>query len=336
MDSIGLKNALIINRRLSFAFGCAMLALLLMMGTAFSQTLPNWVQTKTFSQPFTKEYLPNNQINTMTENPASLGILASGILRQTAWKLQKSGLTSAMIMAPLQQDLERQGFEILFECLAKTCGGFDFRFQLELFPEPHMHVDYNDYYYILARKNGALGSDIVVLLASRSNTSGYLHMRRISAESKDRLPFELILGDAVPMAQTLTPAKRANENLENTLISNGFVVLETVGFKSGGTDILVTDRSELSALAAFIKSRPEVLVTLVGHTDNLGSLEGNIKLSLERAQSLLKFMLTEFDVPPAQISAQGIGYLSPRDNNQTAEARAHNRRVEALINQAQN
>jgi outer membrane protein OmpA-like peptidoglycan-associated protein len=114
------------------------------------------------------------------------------------------------------------------------------------------------------------------------------------------------------------------------------VVLETVGFKSGGTDILVTDRSELSALAAFIKSRPEVSVTLVGHTDNLGSLEGNIKLSLERAQSLLKFMLTEFDVPPAQISAQGIGYLSPRDNNQTAEARAHNRRVEALINQAQN
>jgi OOP family OmpA-OmpF porin len=37
------------------------------------------------------------------------------------------------------------------------------------------------------------------------------------------------------------------------------------------------------------------------------------------------------DVPPAQVEAQGVGYLSPRDTNLTDEGRTRNRRVEVIL-----
>ncbi|MFB0994496.1 MAG: OmpA family protein, partial [Paracoccaceae bacterium] len=60
------------------------------------------------------------------------------------------------------------------------------------------------------------------------------------------------------------------------------------------------------------------------------------KLSFQRAESLRRYMITKMNVSSDQIFAEGVGYLSPRDSNQSPEGRKRNRRVEAMINQAKN
>jgi OOP family OmpA-OmpF porin len=69
----------------------------------------------------------------------------------------------------------------------------------------------------------------------------------------------------------------------------------------------------------------------VGHTDAQGGLETNIRLSRARAQAVRRYLIEELDVAPAQVEAEGIGYLAPRESNATPEGREANRRVEVVI-----
>ena len=70
---------------------------------------------------------------------------------------------------------------------------------------------------------------------------------------------------------------------------------------------------------------------LVGHTDAVGALEGNIRLSKKRAEAVMRRLIDGYGVDPVQLSAEGIGYLSPRASNATEEGRRLNRRVEVVL-----
>ena len=72
-------------------------------------------------------------------------------------------------------------------------------------------------------------------------------------------------------------------------------------------------------------------MVLVGHTDAQGSLEANINLSRIRARAVRQFLISELDVSPGQVSAEGIGFLAPRSTNSTEDGRQSNRRVEVVI-----
>jgi len=87
----------------------------------------------------------------------------------------------------------------------------------------------------------------------------------------------------------------------------------------------------LERLAAFLKDQPTVRIALVGHTDSVGSLQPNIALSRSRAAAVRDRLIEIYDIPPAQIEAEGMGYLAPVASNLTAQGREDNRRVEAVL-----
>ncbi len=72
-------------------------------------------------------------------------------------------------------------------------------------------------------------------------------------------------------------------------------------------------------------------VILVGHTDASGPLDMNVAVSRKRAESVVARLINVYGVPSAQVSAEGVGYLSPRASNLTDEGRHKNRRVEAVL-----
>jgi OOP family OmpA-OmpF porin len=84
-------------------------------------------------------------------------------------------------------------------------------------------------------------------------------------------------------------------------------------------------------LAAYLIANPARQVVLVGHTDAVGSLESNITLSKRRAASVEARLEDEYGVPSAQLSADGVGFLSPLVSNLTEDGRNRNRRVEAVL-----
>lgn len=89
--------------------------------------------------------------------------------------------------------------------------------------------------------------------------------------------------------------------------------------------------STLGALADYLKQNPARQVTLVGHTDAVGSLDANIALSKRRARSVMQYLTQELGVSASQVAAEGVGYLAPRASNLTDAGREANRRVEVTL-----
>ena len=242
-----------------------------------------------------------------------------GAIRREAWHLPGSQRTTAEILAPLKDSLEEDGYNILYTCVDTDCGGFDFRFDLDLIPEPDMHVDLGDYRYLAARKSGA--KDVVVVTVSRSTSTGFIHIARAgpsapAATSNPKVPL------ALPV-----PAGPIIEQLETT----GHAVLEDLEFSTGSATLEARAFPSLSDLAKWLRADPSRRIVLVGHSDGVGALDRNIALSRERAQAVVVRLAEAHDIDPARLSAEGIGYLSPRASNSTDEGRAVNRRVEVVI-----
>lgn len=251
---------------------------------------------------------------------------ASGSVTRQAWRIGGIALTSYELLLDLRGQLVDDGYEVLFECSTEACGGFDFRFGTEVIGEPEMHVDLGDFHYLAASRAGD-APDYVSLMVSRSPSAGFVQVVQVGELAAQ--PVEAMAstkaepGTALPAAVT-GDVGAAMENV-------GRFVLGDLVFNTGSSDLGPGDFTSLTELADYLKAHPGKRVALVGHTDAEGSLSGNIALSKRRAESVMTRLIDDFGVDPAQLEAEGVGYLAPIASNQTDEGRTRNRRVEAIL-----
>jgi len=124
-------------------------------------------------------------------------------------------------------------------------------------------------------------------------------------------------------------------DLAQSLEDQGRFILSGLVFETGSAQLGNAIFGSLQDLADYLIANPDRTVALVGHTDFVGSLDGNIALSKRRAGSVLERLVTTYDIPRHQLDAQGMGYLSPVASNLTEEGRETNRRVEVIITSTQ-
>lgn len=246
--------------------------------------------------------------------------LAQGTITVQAFRIDGE-VSPAALMAPVSDSLVAAGFETLFSCETQSCGGFDFRFSLQLIPPPDMFVDLGDYVFLSAKS----GEQYVSAVASRSATSGYLHLARIVPTGQQIEP------TSTAVLPTLPASKTPLGSLGETLETLGRVVLEDLTFSSGSTVLLDDRYRSLEELSAYLVQNPAKVVALVGHTDSSGSLDLNVSISKERAAAARALLIEAYGVPAEQVSAEGMGYLAPRATNLTGEGRTLNRRVEVIL-----
>ncbi|MEA3431203.1 MAG: OmpA family protein, partial [candidate division WOR-3 bacterium] len=79
-----------------------------------------------------------------------------------------------------------------------------------------------------------------------------------------------------------------------------------------------------------LQQNPELKLYVVGHTDNVGSLTYNMKLSQARADAVVTKLISEYSVNAERLEAHGFGFLAPVASNKTEEGRVKNRRVELV------
>jgi len=108
------------------------------------------------------------------------------------------------------------------------------------------------------------------------------------------------------------------------------VMLNNLFFATDKTDILPESETELENLYRFLSDNPEVRIKIIGHTDNVGSVSHNQRLSEGRAKSVLQSM-TQRGIDPSRIQFEGRGSSEPITTNDTDEGRTQNRRVEFII-----
>lgn len=245
---------------------------------------------------------------------------------QRSWRIE-GDFTSLAVMGALRDAVESAGFRILYQCAARECGGFDFRYAIPLLPEPFMHVDLGDYRYLSARK----GEAGLAVMVSRSAAAVHVEVTEVAAANASAavptVPSATTSTVPTPTASPAPPATGIAAGLQQ----DGRVVLEDLAFASGAGALLPGDYPSLAALADWLAANPKARIVLVGHTDASGGLAGNVALSKQRAASVRAALLAVPGVQAAQVGAEGVGYLAPRAPNQTEEGRQKNRRVEAVL-----
>ncbi len=257
--------------------------------------------------------------------PAGMPVLTgTGEVRQQAWRVDAPGLTTLQLLQPLTEQLTDNGFEVLFTCTDDACGGYDFRFATPVLPAPAMHVDLGDYRFVATQRDVDGQVELLSLFASRSSSAGFIQVIRVGS------------ADTAPVAAADAPAARAvaptiTGDLGQALETIGRFVLADLAFQTGSAQLGEADFATLQNLADYLVANPERTVALVGHTDSVGSLDGNIALSKRRAGSVLERLVTAYDIPRRQLEAEGMGYLSPIATNVTQEGREANRRVEVIM-----
>lgn len=251
--------------------------------------------------------------------------MVQGEVTSSAWHLPGAAGTTLQIFAPLKDQLLAENFKPLFECATDACGGFDFRYAIEVLPEPQMHVDLGDFLFLSAERISLVGPEYVTLLVSRSAERGFVQLVRVGAARPEPIA-------AAPDAPVADPAVTPlHLGLAETLEAQGHVELGDLVFATGSSELDTGRFESLAVLAAYLKANPRARITLVGHTDAEGSLAANIALSERRARSVAERLIAEFGVSAAQLSSDGVGYLAPRATNLTDEGRRRNRRVEAML-----
>jgi OOP family OmpA-OmpF porin len=104
------------------------------------------------------------------------------------------------------------------------------------------------------------------------------------------------------------------------------LVLEKVFFETNSAKLKAESSETLDNVAASLIANPDVKILIAGHTDNTGSAKYNLKLSDQRANTVMNYLVSK-GVNPSTLTAKGFGLTEPIADNKTAEGRAQNRRV---------
>lgn len=259
---------------------------------------------------------------------------ADGAVEVVAYRLPLETGSTLELLQTLRGQLVRAGFVVIFECETEACGGFDFRYGLDVLSEPDMHVNLNDFRYLSARR-GAL--EDVALLVSRAGQTGFVQITRVSRQAGGVTVVEPVLPPVKPLAAAdpSGPVQDIGEAAMPSLIagleSGLSMVMADLVFAPGASSLSTGLYDSVVQLAGWLGADPRRKVMLVGHTDASGGFEANLRLSQLRAESVRQALLSIQGVVPDQVQAEGIGPLAPRATNLTEEGRRQNRRVEVMV-----
>ena len=123
----------------------------------------------------------------------------------------------------------------------------------------------------------------------------------------------------------------AGSGIDVTEQGDGILLnLPDVTFAVDSTEISGAFQSALDRVAQSMIQYPNSLIDVYGHTDSTGSDTYNLDLSKRRADAVARYLISR-GVSSARIQTQGMGETYPVADNNTAEGRAKNRRVEVKI-----
>jgi OmpA-OmpF porin, OOP family len=144
-----------------------------------------------------------------------------------------------------------------------------------------------------------------------------------------------VAGQTATSAQQMADAANGRVGvLTNTVanLDNYHAVAET-SVKFGFNKDILTPKSKeaLDQLAGGIASTKGYIIALEGSTDSVGSSEYNYDLSQRRANSVIQYLASKYNVPAHKIYVIGLGKDKPVESNKTSAGRESNRRVDVRL-----
>ncbi len=137
----------------------------------------------------------------------------------------------------------------------------------------------------------------------------------------------LITFDAIEV-QSMDKGLVSVKDMETNIMENGHIAIYDIHFDSGKSEIKPESAYALKNIAEYLNAHNDIKFVIVGHTDNTGDFDSNIKLSKDRADAVKTELISKYSVKAEQLKTFGDGQTAPVATNSTDEGKAKNRRVE--------
>jgi outer membrane protein OmpA-like peptidoglycan-associated protein len=118
--------------------------------------------------------------------------------------------------------------------------------------------------------------------------------------------------------------------LSTGISASGHIVVNGILFDTAKADVKPESKPALDEVAKMLKDNASLKVYVVGHTDNVGALAGNVDLSKRRAAAVVQELTTKYGIAAARLAPYGAGPYAPIASNDKEDGRTLNRRVELV------
>lgn len=236
--------------------------------------------------------------------------------------------------------LKAKGFTPVFECANADCGK-NFKDLKYSAKEPAIVVSKvaNQRRLFLSRgifnlvvepryalfKKGDAGNETYIGIFAGKNVGN--RMGDVSKALLDRVG--VLIESVEPGVREDKIVTLSAEDIGNSLGADGRAVIYGLFFDFDKATITAESAPQLAEMVSYLKSDNNLRVYVVGHTDNKGELDYNVKLSSARAKAVVD-ALAKAGIDMGRMIAKGVGPLAPLATNTTKAGQAKNRRVELV------
>jgi len=242
-----------------------------------------------------------------------------GAITRIGYRLP-SGRSTLEVIRSYEQAITGHDGEILFECSGESeCGnGFDNGLN-DLPGEEALFsaetVDEDNQRYLAAKLDSPQGEVYVMVYTyyQYSTERPFIRLRIVETGGKQE---QLVTLNADALMQELN--------------QTGHVAVRGIYFDSDKATLRPESEPALREMAKLLNNNPELEVYLVGHTDNTGEFDYNMKLSQWRSKAVGDYLIGNLNVDRGQLATHGVGPLAPVASNDTEAGRQKNRRVEMV------
>lgn len=181
--------------------------------------------------------------------------------------------------------------------------------------------------HLLAGSATSGGSAYLAAMLERPEGDIYISLGG-AQYAQDEVLFMLDVIETRPVEDDLVKADAdyMGDEIERT----GHVALYGIYFDFNSATLKAESDPTLAEIATLLQQKPDLKLYVVGHTDAVGTLAYNMKLSKDRALSVISALTSRFQISSKRMEGHGVGPLAPVSSNAGEEGRKLNRRVELV------
>lgn len=255
--------------------------------------------------------------------------------------LSPEGRSSLEVFANFKDALTEKGFAPAFECAKEACGP-SFKVLKYAWDKPETKVISEkaeqlrnlvgdamldkiiDPRYVLMTMGEGDEVTTVAVFAGQ-NQGGTFGTYSEAIQNRVGVLVEIV----EPKGREKKMVTISAEEIDSTITADGKIILYGILFDFDKATIKPESQPQLDEMAHYLESNADEKVFVVGHTDNQGEIDYNMKLSAARADAVVK-ALAKAGISSKRLVAKGVGPLVPVASNRSEEGQALNRRVELV------
>ena len=242
------------------------------------------------------------------------------------------GKSTIEVMKNYEDAFKAQNAEILFRCKGSECDGTSAWYSAKFFEtvygkdnrqsngEASHYFDFGAYHIAQRYMVGKITTADKIYFVEVGMTPLY--------DGKPvKVCVEVIEQEAMQSGLIAINADVIKDKLEK----EGKLILDGILFDTGKATLQQSSFSVIENVGEYLNNNPKARVYIVGHTDDVGSLDANLQLSEDRAAAVVSALMNNYGDFGTRLTPLGVGPACPVASNETEDGRMKNRRVEIVL-----